>query len=878
MKEMAKFDKLVSVIIPVYNSEKTLGYCMESILNQTIDKKKLEVLLIDDGSEDNSFYICKCYSRIYDYIKTFTIKNGGVSKARNYGISKSTGKFLMFLDADDKLTEDTIEKVSCFFERNMDKTDIVTYKIVPYKNNKALTLHYRYKYLKETKIYDVNEFPYINQTSMNVVVKNNKEIYFDTTLSQGEDQKYITEHVLKKNKIGFCCDGEYQYIRDDSSSSSLEAYSYILFEQRMKLWEELFFRYETDKIPAYLQSQLLANYAWEILSDCVFPYHYTGQKKKEAKERWINIINCLDIDVILNHPTLDFFHKHFLISMKTNANVFLMADLDKIFVYSGTKLIHSAKDFEIVVGGIHKDNEKIIIRGFIKSVIFNYTDEKPVLIANERSQEREIPIFKSISSCYKTKMETNNFYGFIYECNPLKNTSFSFKVSFQGISYDVRYYFLPPSVFKTNIGLNSFILKDTQISYDIDTKEFLLKKLLPIEKEYVEQLIPYNREPYPLQVRNLRKEAVEYRDKHEVWIYCDNDLLKCDNAYLQFQHDYYKEDGVERYFIISDDFAAYSKYFKKDQLSNLVVADSDIHKLLYLSARYVITSFSDIKPRNPFNGDSEYSLYRDIFDGDVIYLQHGVCHADLRWLQSAERCKADKIVISSHFEEEIFVNEYRYRKEDLIPAGMPKFDIIDKNRKPKRRILYAPSWRSYLLGRGSSAVWQGDEKRLLSSDYYIKNIEFLNSSSLKDFLERNDLELDAKLHQNMMSVLSYFEISNERVNLIPEDVTLEDYLVFITDISSFAFYYAYLCRPIIYFMPDMDQFLSGMNHYRKLFLPFDKGFGNLVLEAEDVVNELKHLANNKFIADTKYEKRMNEFYLDFDNCRDNIYEYLFSKR
>lgn len=93
---------LISVIVPVYNVEKYLVKCIESIINQTY--KNIEIILVDDGSTDSSSEICDNYSMKYNNIITFHKKNGGLSSARNYGIENCNGEYITFVDSDDYIS------------------------------------------------------------------------------------------------------------------------------------------------------------------------------------------------------------------------------------------------------------------------------------------------------------------------------------------------------------------------------------------------------------------------------------------------------------------------------------------------------------------------------------------------------------------------------------------------------------------------------------------------------------------------------------------------------------------------------------------------------------------------------------------------------
>ena len=97
----------ISVIVPVYNVEKYVKRCIDSILNQTY--KNLEVILINDGSTDKSGYICDMYARKDDRIKVIHQMNKGVSKARDSGIKESSGEYILFIDSDDWIECNALE-------------------------------------------------------------------------------------------------------------------------------------------------------------------------------------------------------------------------------------------------------------------------------------------------------------------------------------------------------------------------------------------------------------------------------------------------------------------------------------------------------------------------------------------------------------------------------------------------------------------------------------------------------------------------------------------------------------------------------------------------------------------------------------------------
>lgn len=161
-----KNEKLVSVIVPIYNSELYLEQCIQSLVDQTYTN--IEVVLIDDGSTDKSAYIVECYAKHDDRIKYFFQENQGVSKARNYGVQMAQGDYLYFVDSDDWIDSNAL---SLLMENVLEN------------NIEFAFSNYYYVYDNETKMSHVNS---------------------DTQIIKRE--KMIENYLLLKNRglIGGC--------------------------------------------------------------------------------------------------------------------------------------------------------------------------------------------------------------------------------------------------------------------------------------------------------------------------------------------------------------------------------------------------------------------------------------------------------------------------------------------------------------------------------------------------------------------------------------------------------------------------------------------------------------------------------------------------
>ncbi len=150
----------ISVIIPIYNVEQYLRQCIESVLSQSYND--IEVILVNDGSPDNSLDICNEFAEKYPCIKVIDKENGGLSDARNEGIKNSTGEYLMFLDSDDYWGYNFLEDLATFIEKN-EKPDYVIFrnKFFYEKTGDYREVKYNFKASELCNIEGINALNYI---------------------------------------------------------------------------------------------------------------------------------------------------------------------------------------------------------------------------------------------------------------------------------------------------------------------------------------------------------------------------------------------------------------------------------------------------------------------------------------------------------------------------------------------------------------------------------------------------------------------------------------------------------------------------------------------------------------------------------------------
>ena len=146
------------------------------------------------------------------------------------------------MDADDRLERGTLGRVKRFFDTVEQETDLVTYRIDTIYNGKLLKPHFRYQYLQESGVYDLQDFAYIGQTTMNIAVRNQygRNVLFDENQTFSEDQQYCCQVLRDKLKMGYCAEGRYLYYRNPNSVSGRLAGACYVFEQSTAMFEKYF--------------------------------------------------------------------------------------------------------------------------------------------------------------------------------------------------------------------------------------------------------------------------------------------------------------------------------------------------------------------------------------------------------------------------------------------------------------------------------------------------------------------------------------------------------------------------------------------------------------------------------------------------------------
>ena len=243
----------ISIIVPVYNGEKTIKRCIDSILEQTYEN--IEIIIVNDGSVDNTLSICEKNYKNNKNVFIFNINNGGVSNARNFGIEKSTGEYIIFVDGDDTLDQDMI--ISLYNNLKSNK-DIVICGIKLLDSNLNLVNELNYSNTNKSDVVNLDKKEILqlfkidllnspcNKLFISSIIKNNN-LKFNSNLSIGEDLMFVMDYLEYINNIYVLNKSMYNYINSNNQSLSIKI-NLEMYEIQMSIFKKIYSFLEKNKI------------------------------------------------------------------------------------------------------------------------------------------------------------------------------------------------------------------------------------------------------------------------------------------------------------------------------------------------------------------------------------------------------------------------------------------------------------------------------------------------------------------------------------------------------------------------------------------------------------------------------------------------------
>ena len=298
---MKKFNNgQISIIVPVYNAEKTIRKCVESVINQSY--KNWELILVDDGSTDDSRSIINEYGKNNKNISIFMQKNLGVSSARNIGISNATGEYITFLDSDDYLNEKALEIMINALSNNDADMIVGSYSQITENGNKK-------NFIYKNKCIDLKE-ELLNISNLkfymicwgklyktSIIIENN--ISFNLNFHLGEDTIFVFEYLKNVEKVACIDDVVYNvfiFEKDVSKryNKTIVEKQYFIYREYKKLME----------CKGLVNDKRVEKFLMTRIKICINTSVTIGMKYDDLKEVFLRIVSLeefKDLDTVIDN-------------------------------------------------------------------------------------------------------------------------------------------------------------------------------------------------------------------------------------------------------------------------------------------------------------------------------------------------------------------------------------------------------------------------------------------------------------------------------------------------------------------------------------------------------------------------------------------------
>lgn len=880
---------IFSIIIPIYNVEDYLSETIESIINQTIDfKKHIEIILVNDGSPDNSEEICLHYQSKYpDNIFYHKKRNGGVSSARNYGIQYATGQFINFLDSDDSIGQDSLEKVLDFFSTHSDKVDIVCLPIYFFEARSGS--HMLNNKFIQTGIIDIREkanFIQLHVSSTFIRREVALKYNFDEQLKYGEDAKYVTEIILEKLCYGVIKEGRYNYRIRASESSAIQnsKYSKAWYNDSLEHFSMALIRHSIEEFKTvipYIQNLVMYDLQWKLRIAEIPKKVLSEREITLFIEKYKEVLTYIDDQVINNQKYINHnlkLYAHYLKHSNDDNGKFTKVFYhDNIKVYYRNRLHLNLKNQRIYISSVDLKSNSIMMEG-VYAGGFDGIDTSITVKINEKEYvAKKVP--RPQSDIVVWGQLVKKVTGFKIDV-PIENYKGVNSITFWYMDGDREInlkYYLTNSV-KFSKRVPSYYAKNGWIVYpgkrDLKLTKSSYPKLLKKELGMYKRMYKLRKNKtgaLKAIVVRMAFQLIKSLMKKDIYLYMDRIDKADDNAEVLFKYANENDKTIRHKFILDKKSEDYNRLSK---IGEVIPFGSYKHKINMLLSKKFISSHADEILLNPFK--SMKLFYKDILDYDFIFLQHGITQNDLSgWLNKYHK-NIKLFVTASIYETESIVNgKYGYSDNEVKCLGFPRHDRLKASHN--KNILIMPTWRNKLATKINSEFQREYNQDFIKSDYYKRFNQLLNDKRLLEAMKKHGYRIKFVIHPILAKQKKDFH-ENELVDIVdPNSISYADLFNssshLLTDYSSVAFDFAYLRKSVSYYQFDKDEFYS--QHLDSGYFDFKSmGFGPTILEHDTLILYLINLMENGCKLESVYERRINDFfkYNDGNNAERNYNE------
>ena len=867
-----------SVVIPIYNVEEYLRDTIESVIKQDIGfKENIQIILVNDGSLDNSEKICLEYIELYpDNVIYLKQENAGVSAARNTGTKYVEGKYINYLDSDDKWELNVFSKVYEMFEKN-DVIDVIGVRQKFFEAEDGYhMLDYKFGKDRIVDIHEEYECIQLSVTSGFIRAEAMKNKKFDTNLKIGEDAKLLFELIIEKEKYGIISSSLHYYRKRYENNSAIQKskediswYTDTLKRLHMYICELSEKKYGI--VIPYVQYYIAYDLRWRIFSNKISSIINETQEQEYFKNLRL-LISKIDDRIIFKQNNVNKEQKIYYECLKYKK------DIRRDFIYDHGQIlfnnifIRKMKTENLMNISIVDVKEDILyIEGKIKE--FYPTEDYELFVKDNKNNKYNFEYYDIPSS---------EKYSVMGECY---SRDIGFKVNLPikeikqiriMITYKKEHTRRVSLNFKITSGMNSkintaYVVKGKYILTTKDNKINIRSKKnmrKTFEFEYLNELIKQKK--FKIVLYRIMYFLLRKIKKQTIWLMSDRIKNANDNGMKLFKYIVQNEKKANIYFVLDKESLDYKKIKK---IGNVLSYNSFRYKLYFLLSSKIISSQADRWVINAF-GDDEIYL-RDLYKFKFIFLQHGITKDDISsWLHKLNKNISLFVTAANKEYESISNGTYGYSESEVKLTGFPRYDALE-DRKQKK-IVFMPTWRKKLCGDQNKVTGEIKyNKGFKKTQYFEFFNNLINDERILETLEKKGYKAEFCIHPCLEKQVNDFK--ENRLIEVKENIdyqgTFSESSLLITDYSSVAFDFAYLKKPIIYTQFDIDTFFEGQV-YNKGYFEYERdGFGPVCYDYETTVKTIIEYIEKDCVIEDKYIKRINDFYAynDKNNCK-RVYE------
>jgi glycosyltransferase involved in cell wall biosynthesis/CDP-glycerol glycerophosphotransferase (TagB/SpsB family) len=907
---------LFSVVVAVYNVEKYLPEFLESIDALDFPMEDLELILVDDGSQDDSAALIDSWIPTCRFATCMLQKpNGGPGSARNAGLARARGRWVSFPDPDDVLGREYLRVVAAYVDsersaeaamiaaRPIQFVDDVSSPISPHPLD--------FKYADGERLVDLEQSPGFIQIHTHVSFYRTdliraQALHFDEEVRPiFEDAVFNVDYLThaKYPTVAFLGAASYFYRRraDKGSLTGSARQDRATFEKLPEQGYLALLERSGRPVPRWIQNTVYYDLQWHFKADARLNSGMANLSSA-ALERFHNVLD--QVLEYLDESTLLEFHA---IDIPVQVRLALVArKTGTIPAQSAyvTKLDRAQRRMQISyftvqprpVEDIQLD-EIPISPTYAKTTSIRYFDrawlyrrdlwlpsERPVSL---RVGGRLMPIIYGAPAAAVFKTSPREIWQRFAQQAPPRGASPSARMNLwqetdcgrstvdtttvnRGTRSTGHLVLTVKRWLRQQASRPAIRLARRMLQAVVWSARLALSGLLPVSTSK-----PGRAAQLAEAVRRRAGSPAVRRRFRQAWVLIDRDSSAQDNAEAFYRYLQQNRPEVNAWFALSRTSPDWVRLRREG--FRLIEFNSIEYAVALRNATYLISSQADdylLRPRGP--------LYRRR-TWKFVFLQHGVIHNDLcRWLNGRS---IHMMITTTEAEHRSIVADetpYLLGEKEVERTGLPRHDqLLVKARRLRtdcrRSLLVAPTWRDYLLGPQGIGHQRELAVNLAASPFFEGWRNLLASPDLIWLIHHEALDLVFMAHPHLQKHITAGLLPPHVRTLTPADADIQDVIararVVITDYSSIVFDAAYIGTPAVYYQFDDEEFFSGRHTVKAgEFSYIRDGFGPVVAGPAEVVTAVADLLDPESPQLAEYRRRMERAFTFRDGrCCERVY-------